>query len=296
MKILKKLFLLCIPCMMFFSCESTEQRYILSERVQKSEAREYYEDKIHSVMDVNDYKNGKYMVAAALDESSPSYNLLTLSDLVTGKIEDLGANQYQYDTVTKYCPAIDASGLIYLQEKKFSFTLLEYLADDGATPSGKYSFRMVAEENADVKNFITEDASFTGDILTIKQEKEIFDSLLVKTIVEELKEQDIFNDKSAQPIKKSIDGVDCKISWNQQDGNIIFNSYDNELYSIKSSGILALQVDVQQFIHEGKSGSLYFYILQYNLDGYSYVTVEGAIIYGNKKKFIYKDFGGKLKD
>ena len=85
MKILKKLFLLCIPCMMFFSCESTEQRYILSERVQKSEAREYYEDKIHSVMDVNDYKNGKYMVAAlderALDESSPSYNLLTFLSL-----------------------------------------------------------------------------------------------------------------------------------------------------------------------------------------------------------------------
>ena len=136
MKILKKLFLLCIPCMMFFSCESTEQRYILSERVQKSEAREYYEDKIHSVMDVNDYKNGKYMVAAlderALDESSPSYNLLTfLSDLMTGINKDLGAKQYQCDTVTKYCPAIDASGLIYLQEKKYSFTLLKYLADDG---------------------------------------------------------------------------------------------------------------------------------------------------------------------
>ena len=205
MKILKKLFLLCIPCMMFFSCESTEQRYILSERVPKSEAREYYEDKIHSVMDVNDYKNGKYMVAAldALDESSPSYKLISLSDLMTGINKDLGANQYQYDTVTKYCPAIDASGLIYLQEKKFSFTLLEYLADDEKTPTGKYSFRMVAEENADVKNFITEDASFTGDILTIKQEKEIFDSL-VKTIVEELKEQDIFNDKSAQPLSKNI--------------------------------------------------------------------------------------------
>ena len=294
MKILKKLFLLCIPCMMFFSCESTEQRYILSERVQKSEAREYYEDKIHSVMDVNDYKNGKYMVAA-LDESSPSYNLLTpLPDLMTGINKDLGANQYQCDTVTKYCPAIDASGLIYLQEKKYSFTLLKYLADDGE-PTGKYSFRMVAEENADVKNFITEDASFTGDILTIKQEKEIFD-LWVKKITESLKEQDIFNDKSAQPIKKSIDDVDCNISWNQQDGNIIFNSYDNELYSIKSSGILALQVDVQQFIHEGKSGSLYFYILQYDIADDWYISVEGAIIYGNKKKFIYKDFGGKLKD
>jgi hypothetical protein len=291
----KKLFLLCIPCVMFFSCESTEHRYVLSENVQKSEAREYYEDKIHSVMDVNDYKNGKYMVAA-LDESSPSYNLLTsLSDLVTGKIEDLGANQYQCDTVTKYCPAIDASGLIYLQEKKFSFTLLEYLADDGATSSGKYSFRMVAEENADVKNFITEDASFTGDILTIKQEKEIFDPL-VKTIVEELKEQDIFNDKSAQPIKKSIDGVDCKISWNQQDGNIIFNSYDNELYPIKSSGILVLQVDVQQFKYNDKSGSLYFYILQYDIADDWYISVEGAFCYDGKKKFIYKDYDGKLKD
>jgi hypothetical protein len=279
----KKLFLLCIPCVMFFSCESTEHRYVLSENVQKSEAREYYEDKIHSVMDVNDYKNGKYMVAA-LDESSPSYNLLTsLSDLVTGKIEDLGANQYQYDTVTKYCPAIDASGLIYLQEKKFSFTLLEYLADDGATPSGKYSFRMVAEENADVKNFITEDASFTGDILTIKQEKEIFDPL-VKTIVEELKEQDIFNDKSAQPIKKSIDGVDCKISWVSRSG-----AYENSHYTM-------LQVDVQQFKYNDKSGSLYFYILQYDIADDWYISVEGAFCYDGKKKFIYKDYDGKLKD
>ena len=160
---------------MFFSCESTEHRYVLSENVQKSEAREYYEDKIHSVMDVNDYKNGKYMVA-----DFDGNFLIPLPDVMTGKIEDLGAKQYQCDTVTKYCPAIDASGLIYLQEKKFSFTLLEYLADDGATPSGKYSFRMVAEENADVKNFITEDASFTGDILTIKQEKEIFDPLVKK--------------------------------------------------------------------------------------------------------------------
>lgn len=286
----KKLFLLCIPCVMFFSCESTEQRYILSERVQKSEAREYYEDKIHSVMDVNDYKNGKYMVAA-LDGSSSG---ISWSDLMTGINKDLGANQYQCDTVTKYCPAIDASGLIYLQEKKFSFTLLEYLADDGE-PTGKYSFQMVDEENADVKNFITEDASFSGDILTIKQEKEIFD-LWVKKITESLKEQDIFNDKSAQPIKKSIDDVDCKISWNQQDGNIIFNSYDNELYSFKSSGILALQVDVQQFIHEGKSGSLYFYILQYDIADDWYISVEGAFCYDGKKKFIYKDYDGKLKD
>lgn len=290
MKILKKLFLLCIPCMMFFSCESTEQRYILSERVQKSEAREYYEDKIHSVMDVNDYKNGKYMVAA-LDGSSSG---ISWSDLMTGINKDLGANQYQCDTVTKYCPAIDASGLIYLQEKKFSFTLLEYLADDGE-PTGKYSFQMVDEENADVKNFITEDASFTGDILSLTDEKDIFDTM-VKKIVDELKEQDIFNDKSAQPIKKSIDGVDCKISWNQQDGNIIFNSYDNELYSIKSSGILALQVDVQQFKYNDKSGSLYFYILQYDMADDWYISVEGAFCYDGKKKFIYKDYDGKLKD
>ena len=146
-----------------------------------------------------------------------------------------------------------------------------------------------------MKNFITEDASFSGDILTIKQEKEIFD-LWVKKITASLKEQDIFNDKSAQPIKKSIDDVDCKISWNQQDGNIIFNSYDNELYSIKSSGILALQVDVQQFIHEGKSGSLYFYILQYDIADDWYISVEGAFCYDGKKKFIYKDYDGKLKD
>lgn len=279
----KKLFLLCIPCVMFFSCESTEHRYVLSENVQKSEAREYYEDKIHSVMDVNDYKNGKYMVAA-FDGNF----LISLPDVMTGKIEDLGAKQYQCDTVTKYCPAIDASGLIYLQEKKFSFTLLEYLADDGATPSGKYSFRMVAEENADVKNFITEDASFTGDILTIKQEKEIFDQL-VKKITESLKEQDIFNDKSAQPIKKSIDGVDCKISWVSRSG-----AYENSDY-------VTLQIDIPHFIHEGKSGSLYFYILQYNLfqntdDAFSLVSVEGAFCYDGKKKFIYKDYDGKLKD
>ena len=293
MKILKKLFLLCIPCMMFFSCESTEQRYILSERVQKSEAREYYEDKIHSVMDVNDYKNGKYMVAA-LDESSPSYNLLTsLSDLVTGKIKDLGANQYQCDTVTKYCPAIDASRLIYLQEKKFSFTLLEYLADDEKTPTGKYSFRMVAEENADVKNFITEDASFSGDILTIKQEKEIFDPL-VKTIVEELKKQDIFNKKSDKPESKSLTldkvaGTEYNGAWSWCNG-----SYENSDY-------VTLQIDIPQFIHEGKSGSLYFYILQYNLfqntdDAFSLISIEGAFCYDGKKKFIYKDYDGKLKD
>ena len=291
MKILKKLFLLCIPCMMFFSCESSEQRYVLSDVISKSEARKYYEDKLHGIITANDYKNGKYMVAA-LDGSSPGYNLLTsLSDLMTGKIEDLGAEQYQCDTVTKYCPAIDASGLIYLQEKKFSFTLLEYLADDGATPTGKYSFRMVAEENADVKNFITEDASFTGDILTIKQEKEIFDPL-VKKITESLKEQDIFNDKSAQPISKNIDGIACEIYWD----SLVDDDFD----------YTTLQVDIPQFKYKEKNGSLYFYILQYSIkaidkDGNKIevmepVTVEGAIIYGNKRKFIYKDYDGKLKD
>ena len=289
----KKLFLLCIPCVMFFSCESTEHRYVLSENVQKSEAREYYEDKIHSVMDVNDYKNGKYMVAAlderALDESSPSYNLLTfLSDLMTGINKDLGAKQYQCDTVTKYCPAIDASGLIYLQEKKYSFTLLKYLADDGE-PTGKYSFQMVDEENAEVNNFITEDASFTGDILSLTDEENIFDPM-VKKIVDELKEQDIFNDKSAQPLSKNIEGMDCKIfcNYNKQ------GAYENSEY-------LTLRVDVPHFVYENKSGSLYFYILQYNLfqntdDAFSLVSVEGAFCYDGKKKFIYKDYDGKLKD
>ena len=289
----KKLFLLCIPCVMFFSCESTEHRYVLSENVQKSEAREYYEEKLHGIVTVNDYKEGKYMVAA-LDGSSSGYNFLTfLSDLMTGINKDLGANQYQCDTVTKYCPAIDASGLIYLQEKKYSFTLLEYLADDEKTPTGKYSFRMVAEKNADVKNFITEDASFTGDILTIKQEKEIFDPL-VKTIVEELKEQDIFNKKSDKPESKSLTldkvaGTEYNGAWSWCNG-----SYENSDY-------VTLQIDIPHFIHEGKSGSLYFYILQYNLfqitdDAFSLVSVEGAFCYDGKKKFIYKDYDGKLKD
>ena len=142
---------------------------------------------------------------------------------------------------------------------------------------------MVAEENAEVNNFITEDASFTGDILSLTDEKKnIFDPM-VKKIVDELKEQDIFNDKSAQPLSKNIEGMDCKIfcNYNKQ------GAYENSEY-------LTLRVDVPYLMD--KNGSLYFYILQYNLDGYSYVTVEGAIIYGNKKKFIYKDFGGKLKD
>ena len=287
----KKLFLLCIPCVMFFSCESTEHRYVLSENVQKSEAREYYEEKLHGIVTVNDYKEGKYMVVA-LDESNSSSNfLVAYSEL---KDRNIGfAKEHKLDVVSKYCPAIDASGLIYLQEKKFSFTLLEYLADDEKTPTGKYSFRMVAEENADVKNFITEDASFTGDILTIKQEKEIFDSL-VKTIVEELKEQDIFNKKSDKPESKSLTldkvaGTEYNGAWSWCNG-----SYENSDY-------VTLQIDIPHFIHEGKSGSLYFYILQYNLfqntdDAFSLVSVEGAFCYDGKKKFIYKDYDGKLKD
>lgn len=287
----KKLFLLCIPCVMFFSCESTEHRYVLSENVQKSEAREYYEEKLHGIVTVNDYKEGKYMVVA-LDESNSSSNfLVAYSEL---KDRNIGfAKEHKLDVVSKYCPAIDASGLIYLQEKKFSFTLLEYLADDGATPSGKYSFRMVAEENADVKNFITEDASFTGDILTIKQEKEIFDSL-VKTIVEELKDQDIFNKKSDKPESKSLTldkvaGTEYNGAWSWCNG-----SYENSDY-------VTLQIDIPQFKYKEKNGSLYFYILQYNLfqntdDAFSLVSVEGAFCYDGKKKFIYKDYDGKLKD
>ena len=287
----KKLFLLCIPCVMFFSCESTEHRYVLSENVQKSEAREYYEEKLHGIVTVNDYKEGKYMVVA-LDESNSSSNfLVAYSEL---KDRNIGfAKEHKLDVVSKYCPAIDASGLIYLQEKKFSFTLLEYLADDGATPSGKYSFRMVAEENADVKNFITEDASFTGDILTIKQEKEIFDPL-VKTIVEELKEQDIFNKKSDKPESKSLTldkvaGTEYNGAWSWCNG-----SYENSDY-------VTLQIDIPQFKYKEKNGSLYFYILQYNLfqntdDAFSLVSVEGAFCYDGKKKFIYKDYDGKLKD
>ena len=287
----KKLFLLCIPCVMFFSCESTEHRYVLSENVQKSEAREYYEEKLHGIVTVNDYKEGKYMVVA-LDESNSSSNfLVAYSEL---KDRNIGfAKEHKLDVVSKYCPAIDASGLIYLQEKKFSFTLLEYLADDKKTPTGKYSFKMVAEKNADVKNFITEDASFTGDILTIKQEKEIFDPL-VKTIVEELKEQDIFNKKSDKPESKSLTldkvaGTEYNGAWSWCNG-----SYENSDY-------VTLQIDIPQFKYKEKNGSLYFYILQYNLfqntdDAFSLVSVEGAFCYDGKKKFIYKDYDGKLKD
>lgn len=277
----KKLFLLCIPCMMFFSCESSEQRYVLSDVISKSEARKYYEEKIHGILTVNDYKNGKYLVAG-LDSSSPTSILIEAMSEIKEASSEKG-KMYSVDTVSVKCPVMHSSGVIYFEPKRFSFVMLDYLGDDGE-PTGKYSFQMVDEENAEVNNFITEDASFTGDILTIKQEKEIFDDLLVKTIVEELKEQDIFNDKSAQPIKKSIDGVDCKISWVSRSG-----AYENSHYTM-------LQVDVLQFIHEGKNGSLYFYILQYDIGGDLYVTVEGAIIYGNKRKFIYKDYDGKLKD
>ena len=279
MKILKKLFLLCIPCMMFFSCESTEQRYILSERVPKSEACKYYEEKIHGILTVNDYKNGKYLVAG-LDSSSPTSILIeAMSEIKEASFEK--GKMYSVDTVSVKCPVMHSSGVIYFEPKRFSFVMLYYLGDDGE-PTGKYSFQMVDEENAEVNNFITEDASFTGDILSLTDEEKIFDPM-VKKIVDELKEQDIFNDKSAQPLSKNIEGMDCKIfcNYNKQ------GAYENSEY-------LTLRVDVPYLMD--KNGSLYFYILQYNLDGYSYVTVEGAIIYGNKKKFIYKDFGGKLKD
>lgn len=288
MKILKKLFLLCIPCMMFFSCESSEQRYVLSDVISKSEARKYYEDKLHGIITANDYKNGKYMVAA-LDESSPGNSLLIGYDSLEGKLID-GAVVFPY-IVTKFCPVTSPSGRIYFEDKKFSFTFIDYYSGEGKESTGKYSFKMVAEENADVNNFITEDASLTGDILSLSDEKEIFDPL-VKKITESLKEQDIFNDKSAQPISKNIDGIACEIYWD----SLVDDDFD----------YTTLQVDISQFKYKEKNGSLYFYILQYSIkaidkDGNKIevmepVTVEGAIIYGNKRKFIYKDYDGKLKD
>ena len=280
MKILKKLFLLCIPCVMFFSCESTEQRYILSERVPKSEACKYYEEKIHGILTVNDYKNGKYLLAGLDGSSSTSILIKAMSECI-GKTDGKN-NIYSYETITKLCPVTHRNGVVYFENKKFSFTMIEALGDDGE-PTGKYSFMMVDEENADVNNFITEDASLTGDILSLADEKTIFDPMVEK-IVDELKEQDIFNDKSAQPLSKSIDGIDCKVFGNREQG-----AYENSEY-------LTLRVDVPYFVYNGKSGSLYFYILHYNVGIDSYVTVEGAIIYGNKKKFIYKDYDGKLKD
>ena len=282
MKILKKLFLLCIPCVMFFSCESTEQRYILSERVPKSEACKYYEEKIHGIFTVNDYKNGKYLVAA-LDGSNSTIGLLSRISECIGKTDGKN-NIYSYETITKLCPVTHSSGVIAFENKKFSFTMIEDLGDDGE-PTGKYSFQMVDEENAEVNNFITEDASFTGDILSLTDEKNIFDTM-VKKIVDELKEQDIFNDKSAQPLSKNIDGIDCKV----------FGNYREQGAYYENSEYLTLRVDVPHFVYDGENGSLYFYILHYNVGIDSYVTVEGAIIYGNKKKFIYKDFDGKLKD
>ena len=285
MKILKKLFLLCIPCMMFFSCESSEQRYVLSDVISKSEARKYYEDKLHGIITVNDYKNGKYLVAG-LDSSSPTSILIeAMSEIKEASFEK--GKMYSVDTVSVKCPVMHSSGVIYFEPKRFSFVMLDYLGDDGE-PTGKYSFQMVDEENAEVNNFITEDASFTGDILTIKQEKEIFDSL-VKTIVEELKDQDIFNKKSDKPESKSLTldkvaGTEYNGAWSWCNG-----SYENSDY-------VTLQIDIPQFKYKEKNGSLYFYILQYDIGGDLYVTVEGAIIYGNKRKFIYKDYDGKLKD
>lgn len=280
MKILKKLFLLCIPCMMFFSCESFEQRYVLSEVVPKSDACKYYEEKNYNILTVNDYKNGKYMVAP-LDGSSSSYSFLT-KILDSSEKENGNSKLYNY-TVDKICPITFASGSIGVEEKRFSFTMLDYCGDDKKS-TGKYSFKMVAEENSDVNNFITEDGSDTGNILSLTDEKRIFDPL-VKSIVDSLKEQDIFNDKSAQPIAKKISGIDYSVYW-------VSGAGANE-----GSHYTTLKVDVPKFDYDGKSGSLYFYILQFDLSGSSsLVSVEGAIIYGEKKKFIYKDYDGKLKD
>ncbi len=279
MKILKKLFLLCIPSMMFFSCESSEQHYVLSDVISKSEARKYYEDKLHGIVTVNDYKEGKYILDALNNRNSTNLLIGASNPIIKDNDKD---KYYFYETIIKKCPVTNSSGVIYFEDKNFSFSMIETFGDDG-NPTGKYLFMMVDEEDAEVNDFITEDASLSGDILTIKQEKEIFNPL-VKKITESLKEQDIFNDKSAQPISKNIDEIDCEIYWVSGSG-----AYENSHYTM-------LQVDVPEFKYGDKNGSLYFYILQYDIGGDLYVTVEGAIIYGNKRKFIYKDFDGKLKD
>lgn len=281
MKLFKSL-LLYISCVLFFSCESSEHYYRIADVVEKSNAREYYEEKIHDVITVNDYKNGKYMVSI-LDGTGATNDFLTAASMNTKENPDLQAISYKINNISKYCPATDASGLIYFDEKKFSFTMLDYYGDD-KKPTGRFSFQMVDEEKQDVPNFITEDASLTGNILTVAEEKTVFDPL-VKEIVEYLKSQNIFDDKSVQPIKKNVNDKECRISWVSRAG-----AYENSDYT-------TLQVDVPKFICNDKSGSLYFYILQYNIIGStSLVSVEGAICYGDKMKFIYKDYDGKLKD
>lgn len=280
MKLFKSIFLLFISCAMFFSCEGTQHYYNVADIVEKSEAREYYEKKLHNVITVNDYKNGKYLVSV-FDKTSSTKRLLPADlEVKISYYTDLKVSSIV--NITKYCPVVSASGLIYFEVKNFSFTMFEYYGEN-KSPTGKFSFQMVDEEKEGVTEFITEDASLTGNILTINEEKTIFDPL-VKMIVDSVKLQDIFNDKSAQPIKKSVGGIECNVCWVSRSG------------VHKNSDYTTLQVDVPKFVYNDKNGSLYFYILQYNIGSDSLVSIEGAIYYGSKKKFIYKDYDGKLKD
>lgn len=282
MKLFKSIFLLFISCAMFFSCEGTQHYYNVADIVEKSEAREYYEEKLHNVITANDYKNGKYLVSV-FDKTSSTNSLLT--DDFEVKIRDytdLKAFSRTVENISKYCPAVSASGLIYFEKKNFSFTMLDYYGENKLS-TGKFSFQMVDEEKEGVIEFITEDASLTGNILTVNEEKTIFDPL-VKMIVDSVKSQDIFNDKSVQPIKKSVGETEYNVCWVSRNG-----VHENSDYT-------TLQVDVPKFVYNDKNGSLYFYILQYNIGSVSLVSIEGAIYYGSKKKFIYKDYDGKLKD
>lgn len=280
MKLFKSL-LLYISCVLFFSCESSEHYYRIADVVEKSNACEYYEEKIHDVITVNDYKNGKYMVSI-LDGTGTTNNFLTAASTIKTKdYPDLKVALHTIN-ITKFCPFTNASGLISSKKKNFSFTMISYYGEN-KEPTGKISFQMVDEEKQDVPNFITEDASLTGNILTVAEEKTVFDPL-VKEIVEYLKSQNIFDDKSVQPIKKNVNDKECRISWVSSEG------------AYKNSDYTTLQVDVPKFVYNNKSGSLYFYILQYNIGSSSLVSIEGAIYYGNKMKFIYKDYDGKLKD
>lgn len=281
MKLFKSIFLLFISCAMFFSCEGTQHYYNVADIVEKSEAREYYEEKLHNVITANDYKNGKYLVSI-FDKTGSTNSLLTAASEV--KIRDYTDLKAFSRTVniSKYCPTVSASGLIYFEEKNFSFTMLDYYGENKSS-TGKFSFQMVDEEKEGVIEFITEDASLTGNILTVNEEKTIFDPL-VKMIVDSVKSQDIFNDKSVQPIKKSVGETEYNVCWVSRNG-----VHENSDYT-------TLQVDVPKFVYNDKNGSLYFYILQYNIESVSLVSIEGVIYYGNKKKFIYKDYDGKLKD
>ena len=281
MKLFKSIFLLFISCAMFFSCEGTQHYYNVADIVEKSEAREYYEEKLYNVITANDYKNGKYLVSFFDKTGSTNRLLPAASEVKTTYVSNLNA-WYYIVNISKRCPAVNASGLIYFEVKNFSFTMFDYYGENKLS-TGKFSFQMVDEEKEGVTEFITEDASLTGNILTVNEEKTIFDPL-VKMIVDSVKSQDIFNDKSAQPIKKSVGETECNVCWVSRSG-----AYENSDYT-------TLQVDVPKFVYNDKNGSLYFYILQYNIGSVSLVSIEGAIYYGNKKKFIYKDYDGKLKD